>query len=99
MNGQSAFTALITSLVQKVLIIGFTALATWLGVQLDYGAVVAVLAPLIATVIWGLWQKLAAHKVAVAATNAGINVQAVAKSSLAVVASTRDPTTIQTPQK
>jgi hypothetical protein len=75
---QSALQGIVISLVQKGLIAAGTALATYFG--LDQGnttAALASLAPVLVGVLWGVWNKWQSHKVAVAASNAGVNVAAV----------------------
>ena len=74
---QTAFQALAISLVQKLLIGGGTALMTYLGTQGNVEGAAAALAPIIVGAAWGFWNKWQAHKVAVAATNAGVDVKAV----------------------
>lgn len=80
---QTAFQAIAVSLVQKGLIAGGTALLTYLGTQGDVAAAAAALAPIIVGVAWGLYNKLASRKVAVAADAAGIDVKQVAKGTTA----------------
>lgn len=80
---QTAFQALAVSLVQKGLIAAGTAICTYFGMQGDVGAAAAALAPIIVGAAWGLWNKLQARKVAIAADAAGIDVKAVSKGSAA----------------
>lgn len=71
------FLDLLTSLLQKGLV-AFGAYFVGQGV-IDQSAAtwIAGGAPVIAGVLWGLWSKWRSSKVAVAASNAGINVPAV----------------------
>ena len=80
---QTALQALAVSLVQKGLVAAGTALCTYFGMQGDVAAAAAALAPILVGAAWGLWNKMAARKVAIAADAAGIDVKQVAKGTAA----------------
>ena len=76
---------LLTSLLQKALVAGGAYLVGQVVFDQSSATWLAGAAPVIAGVLWGLWSKYRASKVAVAAANAGVDVKAVKAAPIQAV--------------